>query len=64
LTGQLQFLTLWLPISVQRPEVSTLNAYDGAITSNMAIVPSGGAISAFATEQTHLILDLAGYFAP
>jgi hypothetical protein len=44
---------------------STLNAPDGAITSNMAIVPtSDGSIDAFASQPTHLILDISGYFAP
>ena len=33
------FLTLW-PDGEQQPVVSTLNAYDGFITSNMAIVPT------------------------
>jgi hypothetical protein len=31
----------------------------------MAIVPvSGGLLNAFATDNTHLILDVTGYFAP
>lgn len=62
--GVLDFLTLW-PEGTPQPVVSTLNAYDGAITSNMAIVPAGnGSIDAFATNPTHLILDIFGYFAP
>ncbi len=41
------FLTLW-PQGTTQPLVSTLNAIDGAITSNMAIVPTtNGSISAF-----------------
>jgi hypothetical protein len=58
-------LTLW-PAGVPQPFVSTLNAYDGQVTANMAIVPAGtaGAINAFATQNTHLILDITGYFAP
>jgi len=60
----LGFLTLWPQGSLQ-PLVSSLNAPDGAITSNMAIVPtSNGSISAFGSTQTHLILDISGYFAP
>jgi hypothetical protein len=48
-----------------RPEVSTLNAVDGEITSNMAIVGTGdGEIDAYATGLTNLILDIFGYFAP
>jgi hypothetical protein len=56
---------LW-PASAAQPFVSTLNAGDGAITSNAAIVPGGinGAISAYATNATDLVLDVNGYFAP
>jgi Big-like domain-containing protein len=47
------------------PTVSTLNASDGVITSNMAIVPTtNGAIDAFAPSPTALIVDLSAYFAP
>ena len=61
--GGLGFLTLW-PKGQTRPLVSTLNAVDGSITSNMAIVPTtNGSISAFASGPTHLILDISGYFA-
>jgi hypothetical protein len=62
--GSLGYLTLWPQGSVQ-PVVSTLNAYDGEVTSNMAIVPTSNTeISAFATNDTYLILDVFGYFAP
>lgn len=54
--------------------VSTLNPYDGAITSNMAIVPAGtgGKVDAYAnpvnqqdpTDLINLILDISSYFAP
>jgi hypothetical protein len=58
-------LTLW-PAGMARPVVATLNALDGAITSNAAIVPASasGAISAYGSNGTHLILDVNGYFAP
>ncbi len=47
------------------PAVSTLNAFDGAITSNMAIVPTAnGSIDAFGSNPTQLILDISSYFAP
>jgi hypothetical protein len=60
----LGYLTLW-PEGSAQPVVSTLNALDGAITSNMAIVPANAnAISAFAENATYLLLDTAGYFAP
>ena len=62
--GQMPYLTLW-PDGENQPTVSTLNAYDGFITSNMAIVPTNnGSIDAYAAGLTHLILDLSGYFAP
>jgi hypothetical protein len=62
--GPLGYLTLWPEESVQ-PVVSTLNAYNGEITSNMAIVPTGNAeISSYASNKTYLILDISGYFAP
>ena len=47
------------------PVVSTLNAYDGFVTSNLAIVPTtDGSINAYADGLTQLILDISGYFAP
>ena len=48
-----------------RPLASTLNALDGAITSNMAIVPTtNGYIDAYASGLTQLVLDISSYFAP
>jgi len=48
-----------------RPLAATLNAYDGAVTNNMAIVPTTtGSVSVFPSAATHLVLDLFGYFAP
>jgi len=62
--GALGFLSLW-PDGQSQPVVSTLNAYDGAVTSNMAIVPTtNGLIDSFASDLTQLILDISGYFAP
>jgi hypothetical protein len=58
------FLTLW-PQGTPKPFVSTLNAGDGFVTSNLAIVPTtNGLISSFASDPVHLILDISGYFAP
>jgi hypothetical protein len=38
---------------------------DGAITSNMAIVPTNtGSISVFPFAATQLVLDIFGFFAP
>ena len=62
--GALGYLTLW-PNNEPKPRASTLNAYDGFVTSNMAIVPTiDGAINAAASDLTQLILDISGYFAP
>ena len=62
--GPMLYLTLW-PDGEQQPTVSTLNAEDGFITSNMAIVPTtNGSIDAYAAALTQLILDISGYFAP
>ncbi len=41
-----------------------VNAIDSTITSNLAIVPvANGFISAFASDPTHLVVDVLGYFA-
>ena len=62
--GKFGYLSLW-PHGEPQPVVATLNAIDGAITSNMAIVPAAnGAIDAYASDPTQLILDVFGYFAP
>ena len=62
--GQMPYLTLW-PDGQPQPIVSTLNAYDGFITSNMAFVPTtNGTVDAYAAGLTQLILDISGYFAP
>ncbi len=63
-SGPLGYLTLW-PDKTQQPVVATLNAVDGAVTSNMAVVPTNnGSIDAYASNLTQLILDISSYFAP
>jgi hypothetical protein len=63
-TGSLGYLTLW-PDLTNQPTVSTLNASDGLVASNMAIVPStNGKVDAFANGITQLVLDISAYFAP
>jgi uncharacterized repeat protein (TIGR03803 family) len=60
----LGYLTLW-PDLENQPVVSTLNAQDGSLTNNMAIVPSNnGKVDAYANGLTQLILDISSYFAP
>ncbi len=62
--GALGYLTLW-PDGASQPVVSTLNALDASISSNMAIVPStNGKVDAYASGLTQLILDISSYFAP
>jgi Phosphate-induced protein 1 conserved region len=62
--GPFGFLALW-PQGTPQPLVSTLNAIDGSVTSNLAIVPTtNGQISSFASNPVHLVLDISGYFAP
>jgi hypothetical protein len=62
-TGPLGYLTLW-PDTTPQPLNSVLNANDGKITSNMAIVgSSNGSLDGLATSPAQLILDVDGYFA-
>jgi hypothetical protein len=63
--GPLGFLAVW-PAGQPQPVVSTLNSGDGRIKANAAIVPAGasGAISVFATNPSHVIVDINGYFIP
>ncbi|MGA3213501.1 MAG: choice-of-anchor tandem repeat GloVer-containing protein [Terriglobales bacterium] len=64
-SGALGYLTLWPDGEPQPAGVSTLNALDGVITSNMAIVPTtNGKIDAYASGTTQLVLDISAYFAP
>ena len=64
-SGVFGFLTMW-PGGQNRPTVSTLNAIDGALTSNAAIVPAGpgGGIQVYTSDASHMLLDISGYFAP
>ncbi|MCC6368734.1 MAG: hypothetical protein IT165_34860 [Bryobacterales bacterium] len=56
-------LTLW-PAGTPRPLVSTLNSLLGRVAANAALVPFGnnGTVSVFVTNETHVILDINGYF--
>ncbi len=61
----LGYLTLW-PDDAGMPNVSTLNAPTGTVTANMAIVRPGadGGIDAIASNDSDLVIDVTGYFAP
>lgn len=63
--GYLGYLTTW-PTGPTRPVVSTLNAPTGATTANAAIVVAGnsGSVDVFVTDDTDLVIDVNGYFAP
>ncbi len=64
-TGPFPFLEVWPVTLLGQPDTSTLNAYDGAITSNMAIVETdNGDIYSYGDGTGNLIVDLSGYFAP
>ncbi len=60
----LTYLTLW-PAGETRPTVSTLNSGNGQVVANAALVPAGtqGAVEVFVTDQTHVIIDIVGYFS-
>jgi hypothetical protein len=64
-SGFLGYLTLW-PTGNTQPLASTINSYLGVAVANAAIVSAGtnGAVSAYATNPTDVILDINGYFVP
>jgi DNA-binding beta-propeller fold protein YncE len=63
--GRLGYLTLW-PTGEEQPTVSTLNSLDGRVKANAVIIPGGymGAVNAYATDTTDIVVDINGYFAP
>ena len=63
--GPLFYMTVW-PTGETRPTVSTLNDIPGQIIANAAIVVAGtsGEVSVYPTNDTDLIIDINGYFAP
>ncbi len=66
--GRLGYLTVW-PDGEPQPPVSTLNALDGAYTSNMVLaaaagLPADGSVDAYAEGgSTNLLLDVFGYLS-
>jgi len=65
----LGYLTVW-PSDQAQPIVSTLNSLTGVTVANAAIVPASttpgaqGSINVFASNDTDLVIDINGYFAP
>lgn len=64
-TGGLGYMTVY-PKGETKPLVSTLNSIDGRIKSNAAIVAAGdlGKVYFYASNATHLVVDINGYFSP
>src|SRR5205807_29297 len=63
--GKLSYLTAF-PCGDVQPLVSTLNS-DGRIKAVAGIVPGSatdGSVCVYVTEDTHLVLDIDGYFVP
>ncbi len=62
----LGYLELWPTGQKPANPVSTLNNLTGTIVANAAIVPAGtgGDITAYASNDTDLVIDINGYFAP
>jgi hypothetical protein len=63
--SSLGYVTMWPDNDSGMPLVSTLNAVDGAITSNAALIPGSNfqKIVIFPSAATNVILDINGYFA-
>lgn len=59
----LAFLTVW-PTGKPQPVASTLNALQGGVVANAAIVGAGtnSSINLFASHETHIVVDVNGYF--
>ena len=63
--GPVGYLTAW-PTGQTQPVVATLNDPDGVVLSNAAILPAGngGQVDVYTTDDTDLVIDINGYFAP
>jgi hypothetical protein len=62
--GPVGFITVF-PTGQPLPLAATVNAQQGYIVGNAAIVPAGtgGAIDVFASSSTDIVIDINGYFA-
>ncbi|MBL8215333.1 MAG: VCBS repeat-containing protein [Bryobacterales bacterium] len=58
------FITAY-PTGQSRPGASILNAFEGQVVTNSAIVPAGtnGAVDIFAYRRTHVVVDVSGFFS-
>jgi len=59
------YFAAW-PAGQAQPEASILNAPNGTVTANAAIIPAGanGGITTYASNDTEVVVDINGYFAP
>jgi hypothetical protein len=57
------FLTVYAT-GEARPNASILNAFEGQVMTNSAIVPAGvnGSIDVYAFKRTHVVVEVSGYF--
>ncbi|MBL8227125.1 MAG: DUF11 domain-containing protein [Bryobacterales bacterium] len=57
------FITVW-PSGQPFPNASILNAFQGQIVTNSAIIPAGaaGGLDVYAFERTHIVVEVSGYF--
>ncbi len=57
------FITAY-PTGQDRPNASILNAFQGQIVTNSAIVPAGpnGSIDIYTYTRTHVVVEISGYF--
>lgn len=57
------FITAY-PTGQPRPNASILNAFQGQVVSNAAIIPAGtnGSIDIYAYRRTDVVLEVSGYF--
>ncbi len=62
--SSMPYLTMW-PTGGPRPQASQMNAFEGQIATNTAIVPSGtnGSINVFVYRRTNVVLELSGFFS-
>lgn len=63
--GLVGFVTVW-PTGQSMPVVSTMNDLEGWVLANGGIFKSGtnGSIDVYTTNDTHIVIDVTGYFAP
>ncbi len=59
----LPFVTAY-PAGQAQPNASILNAFEGQVVTNSAIIPAGtnGAVNVYAYEKTHVVVEVSGFF--